>query len=116
MKIQISRFGLKELDLHLNYQIQNHYKYQCNCLDFIIAYRYMHQCVNVNIFNFATFGLIFVKFRQTVEVMNWECYSIFLEVFAHFFDRAPAGANIWHQNRPRKIPDLVYSNVLWPPA
>ena len=57
-----SRFGLKKLDLHLNYQIQNHNKYQCNCLDFIIAHGYMHQCVNVNICNFAIFGPIFVKF------------------------------------------------------
>ena len=62
MKIRKSRFGLKELDLHLNYQIQNHDKYQCNCLDFTIAHGYMHQCVKVNICNFAIFGPIFVKF------------------------------------------------------
>ena len=38
--------------------------------------------------------------------MNWECYSLFWEVFVYLLDRA--GANIWPQIRPREIPDLVY--------
>ena len=74
----------------------------------------MHQCVNVNICNFAIFGPIFVKFSTVCRANQLECYSLFLDVFVYFLDRA--GANIRPQNRHRKIPDLVYSNVLWPPA
>ena len=61
MKIRKSKFGLKKLDVHLNYQIQIHNEYKCNCLDFIISHGYMHQCVNANICNFAIFGPFFVK-------------------------------------------------------
>ena len=81
MKIWKSRFGLKELDLHLNYQIQNHYKYQCNCLDFIIAHGYMHQFVNVNICNFAIFGPIFVKFSPNCRANELGMLFIILLIF-----------------------------------
>ena len=115
MKIRKSRFGLNELYLHLNYQIQNRNKYQCNCLDFIIAHGFMHQCVNVNICNFAIFGPVFVKFSSNCRANEMGMLFTILGSFCVFFLER-AGANIWQQNRPRKIPGLVYSNVLSSPA
>ena len=56
-------------------------------LTFIIAHKYMHQYVAVNVCNFAIFGLmglIFMKFYLTVELRNLECFSLFWEVFALF--------------------------------
>ena len=71
-------------------------------LTFIIAQKYMHQCVNVNICNFAIFGPIFMKFSSNcIELRDWECYSLFWEVFAHFLDKE--GTDIRPQIRPRKI-------------
>ena len=54
MKIRKSRFGLQELDLHLNYQLQNHNKFQCNYLDFIIAHGYTLNKIS----NWSLFKLI----------------------------------------------------------
>ena len=42
MKILKSRFGLKELDLHLNYQIQNHDKYSRLSLTQLYITQYYH--------------------------------------------------------------------------
>ena len=81
MKIRKSRFGLQDLDLHLNYQLQNHNKFQFNCLDFIIAHGYMHQCVNVNICNFAILGPIFVKFSPNCRANELGMLFTILGIF-----------------------------------
>ena len=60
--------SLKELDFHLNLQILKHEKYRCNCIDLIISHVYVHQCANVNIYNFAIFGQIFMKFLPNCKV------------------------------------------------
>ena len=55
----------------------------------------MHQCVNVNICNFAIFSPITMKFSPHCRA--WEVVAQFLD-----WD----GADIWPQKRPRKIPGL----------
>ena len=43
---------------------------------------FMHQCLNVNICNcfvLSDFHEIFTK------ALDWECYSLFWEIFAHFW-------------------------------
>ena len=45
---------------------------------------FMHQCLNVNICNcfvLSDFHEIFTK------ALDWECYSLFWEIFAHFWIR-----------------------------
>ena len=74
----------------------------------------MHQCVNVNICNFAIFGPVFRIFFPNCRANELGMLFTILGSFCLFLGRA--GANIQPQNRPRKIPDLVYSNDLWPPA
>ena len=62
----------------------------------------MHQCVNVNIYNFTFLVRFSWNYQQSVELRNWECYSLFCGSYCSFLDWEVA--NIQPSNRPSKIP------------
>ena len=68
----------------------------------MIAHEYKHQCVNVNISNFAIFGLIFVKFSSKCRAKELGMLFTILGSFCSYLDWEVA--DIQPQNRPRKIP------------
>ena len=64
----------------------------------------MHQCVNVNISNFTTFGPVFMKFSPNCRVQELGMLFNILGSFRSFMDWE--GARYSAQNRPMKIPDF----------
>ena len=54
-------------------------------LTFIFVHEYMHQCVNVNICNFAIFGPIIMKFSPNCTAKEMGMSLIIWEFFAYFW-------------------------------
>ena len=69
----------------------------------------MHQFVNVNICNFVIFGPIFMKFSSNFRTKELGILFTILGSFHSFLDWE--GADIWLQNRPKKIPAL--KSLFW---
>ena len=65
----------------------------------------MHQRVNVNICNFAIFGLIFMEFSPNCTAKEVGMLLNILGSFCLFLDWE--GADIRLLNRPRKIPESI---------
>ena len=84
---------------------------ECKGLVISLKLEVLHQCVIVNTYDFAIFGLIFMtfstKYRSKALGM---LFTIILESFCSilFWE----GANVQNQIRPRKIPDVCDRFIL----